>query len=85
MSDIRVHEEWFFELIESNHGPTIYYRVFYGTVNWRKVAGEERKSVVVVMQYGDQIEWQMPAHLLEEDIDNVLRSIERVRAKAVCR
>lgn len=88
----RVHEEWDYILVDSNHGQEVYYRVFYGTVNWDKSAGAIQPAVTVLMQYGSTLDWAdaksegeidftMPAHILREDLSNVLEAIRSLAEK----
>jgi hypothetical protein len=74
-----VYQEWDYRLVPSSHGPAIFYRVFFGAVNWSGVGGDERAAYTVLMQYGEHINKQMPAHIVETDLPNVLSAIEQLR------
>ena len=91
-----VYEEWDHELVESGHNSsgTVYYRVFKGTVNWEKKPGGMKPAIVVMMQYGDSEEWDeatdeiafdMPAHILDGDLPNVLAAIDSLKLCATNR
>ena len=79
---ISVYEEQKFELIRSSHSDKdVYYRIFFGTVNWTKSVDGKLDALTIFMQYGDtadfkiarkgEIQFQMPAHILKEDIEKV--------------
>ena len=85
-----VHEEWNSILVPSSHGANIFYRVFLGSVNWDKIGGGEKTAYTVLIQYGNSRNWEdakkrreidftMPAHILEEDLDTVLNAIGSLR------
>ena len=87
-----VYEEWGSELIPSSHGENINYRVFHGTVNWAKTADGMMPALVVFIQYGSETDWSkalqqreislnMPAHILDMDLDNVVPALIRLQAK----
>lgn len=52
MSDIPIHDEWHCVLVQSSHGPNVFYRVSFGTVNWQRRGGGEAPAYVVFVQYG---------------------------------
>lgn len=87
MSDIKVYEEWDYRLVPSSHGKDIFYRIFNGTVNWDHSIEGMKPAYTILMQYGrseewnqakKEIAWDMPAHVLEEDIDEVLKSVNEL-------
>lgn len=84
-----VYEEYKAELVESNHGSDVYYRVFAGTVNRSKSSDSMKRAITVMMQYGHTPDWRsavahkeisfdMPAHILLEDLPAVLSAISRL-------
>ena len=90
MRDVPVYGEWAHTLVRSSHGicpsgSAIFYRISVGTVNWTGRGGEEKRACTVFMQYGDSADWneasrdeialKMPPHILNEDLDQVLRAI----------
>lgn len=81
MREERVHEEWDHEIVQSGHGSQIFYRVFVGTVNWTKSAGKLHVAYAIFMQYGEKIDWQMAAHILEEDYEAVESALRALRLR----
>lgn len=82
-----VYEEYESLLVPSNHGADINYRIFSGTVNWDKSPAGMKRAITVLMQYGNSIDWnnavkeldfKMPAHILVEDLENVLLAISTI-------
>jgi hypothetical protein len=74
-----VYDDWFIRHVPSGHGDGINYYATFGTVNWTRQAGAERGAVVVRMEYpGTGVAFQMPAHILDEDLPRVLAAIEEV-------
>ena len=80
MEGLPVYEPWETRLVPSGHGPEIYYYVFLGTVNSERIGGGERVAITVLMQYDGAINYQMPAHILEEDLPRVLTAINELTA-----
>jgi len=78
--DEPVYQEWRFEDIPSSHGNGIAYHVFFGTVNWTKIAGDERTAFVVLMKYDGKLAYGLPAHIIEDDAPAVFAAVERLRA-----
>lgn len=79
MPEFNVHEEWDHRLVGSGHGDGIKYRVTVGTVNWKRNATGKKPAMAVFIQTGDKINYKMPAHILQQDLANVLRAIEELR------
>lgn len=75
-----VYQEWGHRLLPSSHGERIFYPVFLGTVNWTGRSGDEQVAFAVLMQYGEDVNRQMPAHILEADLSAVLQAIGELRA-----
>ena len=78
---IPVYNEWWSEEIPSSHGEEITYHVLFGTVNWTGNGGDEHPAFVILMNYSGTINRQMPAHILEQDLPQVLAAIERLRER----
>ncbi len=85
--DSKVYEEYDRILVPSSHGANINYRIFNGTVNWDKSSHGMKRAVTVLMQYGNSLDWnnavkeldfKMPAHILVEDLENVLLAINTI-------
>jgi hypothetical protein len=74
-----VYQEWASREVSSSHGGETSYYVFLGTVNWTGQSGDEQVAYVVLMRYGNQINYQLPAHILEQDLDRVLGAIRELR------
>lgn len=83
-----VYEETESVLVPSGHDDNTHYRVFFGTVNWSRSPGDERRAVTVLMQYGSTQDWaaardageiafHLPAHVLVEDLPSVLAVMSR--------
>jgi len=81
----RIYKEEECRLVKSGHGSGIHYRVFKGTVRWPDY-NEDLPAIVVLMQYGGKAEWReavaareinfrSPAHMLTEDLPNILKAI----------
>lgn len=86
-----VYEEWESEVLPMSGVPNTYYRVFRGTVNWDRQPDTMRTAVCVLIQHGNTPDWreakrrneirfQMPAHVLLEDVPAVLAAIGRLSA-----
>jgi hypothetical protein len=74
-----VYNDLYIRRVPSGHGEGINYYVTFGTVNWLRQVGAERRAVVVRMEYpGAGVANQMPAHILDEDLPHVLAAIEEV-------
>ena len=65
--------------IPSSHGEEIFYYVFVGYVNWDGRGGSERLAFAVFMKYGGKVHYQMPAHILNEDLDSVTEALQNLR------
>jgi hypothetical protein len=76
-----VYNEWWSEEVPSRHGEGISYHVLFGTVNWTGRGGDERPAFAVLMNYGGALNRQMPAHIMEDDLPQVLAAIERLRER----
>ena len=83
-----VYEEWHHRLVQSGHGPDTYYRIFKGTVNWAKSPGGMLPAITVLIQYGNATDWaaarreiafDMPAHILTDDLPAVLTAINELQ------
>lgn len=92
MDQIPVHEEWDHIVVPVSYHPDIRYRVFFGTVNWERVGGGERTAYCVFVQFGRTEDWheainqheialQMPAHIVEEDMERVLHAVDTLRER----
>ena len=94
METTLVHEEWpgMVELVPSTGHGGKSYRVSYGTVSWTRTPEDMRRALIVFMQRGDtenfeeakslhEIQWDVPAHILEEDLDAVMAAMRRVRGR----
>jgi hypothetical protein len=79
MADFPVYSPWRERIINSGHAPTTKYRVSAGTVNWDRSAMGERVAVWVLMDYDGQANYQMPPHILEEDLPAVLGAITELQ------
>jgi hypothetical protein len=78
-----VYDEWLFEDVPSSHGAdAITYHVLFGTVNWTRRGGDEHPAFAILMNYNGRINYQMPAHILEQDLPQVLAAVERLRARS---
>jgi hypothetical protein len=91
MSDLLVYEEWDREIVPSSHYPNVYYRVFFGTVDWER-NNDLRRAYTILMQRGNTADWnvaksrgeiyfQMPAHILPDDLDRVLAALATLRGR----
>jgi hypothetical protein len=57
-----VYEEWSHEMVPATgHGPDIWYRIFWGTVNWGQEPDGMKRAIVTFMQYGQTRNWQLAA------------------------
>jgi len=86
-----VYEEWASRLVPSNHDQSrpVFYRVFWGTVNWDRSTTGMRPACTVFMQYGESTGWdearqrgevvlKMPAHILAEDFEAVVDAMREL-------
>jgi hypothetical protein len=83
-----VYEECDYELVKSSHSDEgIYYRLFWGTVNWSRSADGKYAAFTILMQYGNTVDFKaarneiktkMPAHILKEDIPKVQLATQRL-------
>jgi len=85
--ETKVHNEWDYRIVPSSHGPDTNYRVFLGDVDWH---GHTVVAYSVFVQYGNTPDWeeakrrneiwfQRPAHIVEEDLDRVLEALAELR------
>lgn len=90
MENITVYEEWDSIIVPSSHNPNVHYRIFYGTVNWTREPNDLRKAYVILLQNGNTKDWnvaknnkeidfRLPAHILIEDLDTVLSSLDQLK------
>lgn len=88
-----MYEEWEFVLVPMTGARDTNYRVFSGTVNWDREPATLRRAVCVLIQYGSTEDWraatgnreinfQMPAHILVEDLDAVRRAMDSLSIRA---
>ncbi len=76
------------ELVPSSHSTkSTNYRVFLGYVDWDGLKDNGKAAIVVFMQYGNTIKWEqaqreialhMPAHILLEDLQDVMEAVKRL-------
>lgn len=88
----RIYKEEQCRLVKSNHGEkgsNIHYRVFKGTVRWPN-SDADKPAIVVLMQYGGAEDWReavvakkinfrSPAHMLAEDLPNILKAVNELQ------
>ncbi|KGX90837.1 hypothetical protein [Pontibacillus marinus] len=84
----KVHEIKEEVIVPANHrqDETVHYHVCYGTVNWEKTEGAERKAIYVLMSYHGVKNYRVPAHLTldsegEKDFDKVMEAMRYLREK----
>ncbi len=95
-----VYEEWDRILVPAPGHGGAYYRVFLGTVSWTRQPEDMAVAVTVLMQDDNTedfteakrkgvIHFQMPAHVLIEDLPAVTRAlremVERANAQRIGR
>jgi len=88
-----VHDESDCELVPaSDRLPTTHYRLFFGTVHWNGSDAKSKKSYAIFLQESDTKDWQKaknekqifftrPPHILEKDLDAVLRAFDVLKAR----
>ncbi len=87
-----VYEELASVLVPMTGVEGVHYRVFVGTVNWERTPSGARDAACVLIQHGATREWseaksnreirfQMPAHVLKEDIAAVTAALADLTAK----
>jgi hypothetical protein len=89
-----LYEEWDCELVISSHSNSkkIYYRIFWGTVNWDRSTEGMEVALTTLIQNGNtadfklakknnEINFQMPAHILKNDIPELELGIQRLLAR----
>ncbi len=89
--NLPMYEEWESRLVSCTIDGDIHYRIFFGTVSWPNSDGP-RTAYVILMQYGHTSDWntakklkeisfQMPAHILEEDLVDVNKALQELQTK----
>lgn len=76
----RYIEEW--EAVPSTHGNNIHYLFLYGIFKWQ---GRFVRSFAIVVQYGSvlgqNVELQLPPHILAEDAERVWAAFAAFRER----
>lgn len=97
MKNEKAFTEWDHELVPSSygelHGKKRYYRVSYGTSYWHTSdPNHMHKTCTVFAQFGDnsdfnqaksrnEIKDKYPCHILSEDINDVLKAIDKLHKR----
>jgi hypothetical protein len=67
--------------IRSSHGDEIYYYLFAGYVNWSRCADDLRLAFAVFVEYQGRVNYQMSAHILDDDFDLVAEGLNELRGR----
>ena len=71
--------------VKSGHGPNTNYLVCYGYVDWQR-DGNLKTAIYVLMEYGGNISYSTPPHILTEkddtgqsDFIRVMKAVDELR------
>lgn len=97
MEKVKAFEEWNHILVPSSYGEwgekKRYYRVFYGEVTWRESdPGNFHIACFPIVQFGNTEDYDQalrrrelvlnnPCHILEEDMDEVMEAMRKLRSE----